>query len=253
MLAYLTCTGVKVLINSVALKLGVPVSCRFLFFRIYTPLRVCALWSVAVFVRCFRKHHTFLQSCHRQFTSRPSSSQGFFSYGLSCISGFYTFPGRPFWRKRSETSVECCYALSTCLAGQKGRMRFFLNIFRKKRIRPFWPTASLSKYCRFSCALKASPIYLWKTVSCNSEFLSHSLRCVTSIYFWTIVIIYNPAALWFAVPWAPFFNSFFSEAGRKTAGLLQVLFWFRGQAEPLVNSSSWLDIRVTCACPNTKN
>ena len=161
MQAYLRYTQVEVLINRVALKLGVPVSCRFLFFRIYTLLSVCAVWSVALFVRCFRKHHTLLQSGHRQFTSRPSSSQGFFSYGLSCISGFYTFPGRPFWRMRSETSVECWYALSTCLAGQKGRRRFFLNIFRKKRLRPFWPTASLSKYGHFSCALKASPGLPW--------------------------------------------------------------------------------------------
>ena len=129
-----------------------------------------------------------------------------FLHGLSCISGFYTFPGRPFWRMRSAPSVECWYALSTCLAGQKGRMRFFLNIFRIKRKRPFWPTASLSKYCRFSCALKASPIYLLKTVSCNSEFLSHSLRCLTSIYFWTIIIIYNPAGLWFAVPLSSIFK-----------------------------------------------
>ena len=29
--------------------------------------------------------------------------------------------------------------------GQKGRMRFFLNIFRKKRIRPFWPTKQPGK------------------------------------------------------------------------------------------------------------
>jgi len=26
------------------------------------------------------------------------------------------------------------------LLGQKGRMRFLLNIFRRKRIRPFWPS-----------------------------------------------------------------------------------------------------------------
>ena len=29
--------------------------------------------------------------------------------------------------------------------GQKGRMRFFLNIFREKRIRPFWPTKQPGK------------------------------------------------------------------------------------------------------------
>ena len=68
-------------------------------------------------------------------------------------------------------------------------------IFRKKRIRPFWPRASLSTFCRFSSAFKAIRIYLLKSVSCNSALLSNPLRCLPSIYLWKRVIIYNSAGL----------------------------------------------------------
>ena len=107
-------------------------------------------------------------------------------------------------------------------------MSFFLNIFRKKHIRPFWPTASLSKFCHFSCALKANRIYLLKSVSCNSALLSNPVHCLTSKYFWTIIIIYNSAGLWIAVPLSSFFQLALLGAGHKTAGLFQALLWFRG-------------------------
>ena len=117
-------------------------------------------------------------------------------------------------------------------------MRFFLNIFRKKCMRPFWPTASLSTLCRISCALKASPIYLLKIVSCNSALLSNPLPGLTSIYVWTIVIIYNPAGLWIAVPLSSIFQLAFLELATKPQEYFRPHSGFRGQAEPLVNSSS---------------
>ena len=85
-------------------------------------------------------------------------------------------------------------------------MRFFLNIFRKKRIRPFCPRESLWRFCLFSCALKAIRIDLLKSVSRNSALLSNPLRCLPSIYLWTRVIIYNSAGLWIAVPLSSIFQ-----------------------------------------------
>ena len=106
-------------------------------------------------------------------------------------------------------------------------MGFFLNIFRKKRISPFWPSASLSTFCLFSYALNAIPVYLLKSVSCNSAPLSSPLGSLTSIYFWTIAVIYNSAGLWITVPLSSFLQLAFLWAGRNTAGLLQALIWFR--------------------------
>ena len=99
---------------------------------------------------------------------------------------------------------------------------------QEKRIRLSWPTASLGNFFRFSCALKASPIYVLKTVSCNSALLSNPFHFLTSIYIWTTVIIYNPASVWTAVPLSSIFQLAFLGAGPKTAGLLQALFWFQG-------------------------
>ena len=137
------------------------------------------------------------------------------------------FPAWPFCPLGSHTSLEHWFAFPGCLVGQKWRMCFFLNIFRKKRIRPFWLRASLSTFCRFSCAFKAILIYLLKSVSCNSTLLSNPLRCPSSIYLWKRVIIYNSAGLWIAVPLNSIFQVAFLGAGCKSAGLLQDLFWFR--------------------------
>ena len=48
----------EVLVNRAALNFGVPVSCWFSDFPLYTPMSGRALCSLAVFFRCFRKHHT---------------------------------------------------------------------------------------------------------------------------------------------------------------------------------------------------
>ena len=152
----------------------------------------------------------------------------------------------------SETSLYHWFAFPGCLVGQKGRMRFFLNIFRKKRIRPFWPMASLSTFCWFSCAFKAIRIYLLKSVPCYSALLSNPLRFLPSIYLWKIVIIYNSAGLWIVVPLSSIFQVAFLGAGCKSAGLLQALFWFRGQAEPVVNSSSWWEIQWPAPVPTPR-
>ena len=85
---------------------------------------------------------------------------------------------------------------------------FFLNIFPEYIY--FWPTASLEKFCLFSCALKASPLYPLKSVSCNSALLSNPFCFLISIYFWTIVIIYSLASLWIAVPLSSIFQLRFS-------------------------------------------
>ena len=199
----------------------------FGFLNIYAPEWKCRMlwsWFLDVFGNTIHFSRVAIVNLHPTHQCNKVS----FSPWPVLHFWFLHFPGRPFWRMRSETSLQCWYALPACLVGQNGRMRFFLNIFRKKRIRPFWPTASLSKFCCFSCALKASPIYLLKTVSCNSALLSNPLRCFTWIYFWTIVIIYNPAGLWIAVPLSSIFQPVFLGAGHKTAGLLQDLFWFRG-------------------------
>ncbi len=103
-------------------------------------------------------------------------------------------------------------------------MRFFL---RKKRIRPFWPRASLSTFCLFSYALNAIPVYPLKSFSCNSAPLTSRLRSLPSIYFWTIAVIYNSAGLWITVPLSSFLQLAILWAGRKPAGLLQALIWFR--------------------------
>ena len=102
-------------------------------------------------------------------------------------------------------------------------MRFFLNIFRKKRIRPFWPSASLSTFCLFSYAFRAIPVYPLQSFSWNSAPLSSPLRRLTSIYFWRIAVIYNSAGLWITVPLSSFLQLAFLWAGHKTAGLLQAL------------------------------
>ena len=137
------------------------------------------------------------------------------------------FSAWPFCPLGSQTFLERWFAFLGSLVGQKGLMRFSLNIFRKKRIRPFWPRASLSTIFRFSCAFKAIRIYFLKSVSCNSALVSNTLRCLPSIYLWTRVIIYNSAGLWIAVPLSSIFQVAFLWAGCKRAGLLQDLFWFR--------------------------
>ena len=52
------------LITRAALSFGLLVSFWFLVFLIYTPMSGSAPFCLAVFFRCFRKHHTLLQSRH---------------------------------------------------------------------------------------------------------------------------------------------------------------------------------------------
>ena len=70
---YLSCTVVEVFVNTAVLNFGLAVSCWFLVFPSYRTMRRSALGSVALFFRCFRKHHTLLQSGCWQFTSHPSA------------------------------------------------------------------------------------------------------------------------------------------------------------------------------------
>ena len=52
-------------------------------------------------------------------------------------------------------------------------------------------------------------------------------------------------------PWAPCFNSLFWELAAKAHDCFRPSSGSRGQAELVLNSSSWWENRVTCACPNT--
>ena len=136
-LAYLRCIRVEVLVNRAALKFGVPMSCRFLCFRIYTPMSVCAVWSVSLFVRCFRKHHTLLQSGHWQFTSHPSAKQGFLFYmACSAFLVFTLFQEGIF--DGSEVRLLCSGDLHCPLVGlsKKGVYVFFW-IYSRKLHTPF--------------------------------------------------------------------------------------------------------------------
>ena len=121
-------------------------------------------------------------------------------------------------------------------------MRFLLNIFRRKRIRTFCPSASLSKSCPSSCALKAIQTYLLKSVSCYSASLSSPPRCLPSTDFWTIVVLYYSASLWNAVPLSSIYQFVICELYASPK------FWFRTYtasrwvAVTLVNSSSCREI-----------
>ena len=137
------------------------------------------------------------------------------------------------------------------LAWPKKAYAFFCEYIHVKCIRPFWPTTSLKKFCPFPCAFEVRPISLLKSRSQNSALLSSPFWSVTSRHFSTLGIFYNPAGLRIAVPLRSTFQLVSLGTCHKTAGLLQALFQFRGQGEPLVNSSSSLEIRVACACPNT--
>ena len=52
-------------------------------------------------------------------------------------------------------------------------------------------------------------------------------------------------------PWAPFFNLLFWELDAKVQDCFKPYSGSVGQAEPVVNSSSWWENRLTCACLNT--
>ena len=117
---------------------------------------------------------------------------------------------------------------------------FFPEYIQEKTHLPFLANCIIVDIVPLSCALKTNPIYLLKTVSCNSLLLSNPFRCPTSIYFWMIVFINNPAGLWIAVTLRSIFQLAFLAAGRKTAGLLQALFWFRGAGGPyLILHPDW--------------
>ena len=99
-----------------------------------------------------------------------------FIHGLSCISGFDTLFSMALLTDGKRDFFVALICLSRLLGWPKRAYAFFPNIFRKKRIRPIWPRASLSRFCRFSCALKAIRNSLLKSVYCNSALLSNPLR-----------------------------------------------------------------------------
>ena len=154
-----------------------------------------------------------------------------FLHVLSCISGFDTF---------------FSMALLT-----DGKRDFFVALICLSRLLGWPKRASLSRFCRFSCALKAIRIYLLNTVSCISVLLSNPLRCLPSIYLWTRVIIYNSAGLWIAVPLSSIFQLAYWKLAAKAQDCFRPYSGSGRQAEPVLNSSSWWENRVTCACPNT--
>ena len=131
-----------------------------------------------------------------------------FLHALSCISGFYTLWGCPFWLMQSDTSVLCWFAARNCLVGQKG-IRVFPEYIQEKRIRPLWPMTSLKKFCPCPCAFEARQNALLKSRSHNSALLSSSFSWLTSRHFSMLGIIFNPAGLWIAVPEPQFSICFF--------------------------------------------
>ena len=118
-----------------------------------------------------------------------------FLHGLCSISGFDTLFSMALLTDEKRDFFVALICLSLLVGWPKRAYAFFPEYIQEKTHTPFWPTASLSRFCRFSCALKAIQIYLRKSVSCNSDLLSNPLRCLPSIYLWTRVIIFNPAGL----------------------------------------------------------
>ena len=136
-LAYLWYTRVKVLVNRAALKFGVPLSCRFLCFRIYKSLRESAGCCVAQFGGCFRKHHTLFQSSCWPFTSCHQRNKASFS----------PWPVLHFWflhffRKSFLTDAKWdFYVVLICIARlfcwPKRMYAFFPEFIQEKMHTPF--------------------------------------------------------------------------------------------------------------------
>ena len=118
-----------------------------------------------------------------------------FLHGRSCISGLDTFFRMPLLPAGKRDFFGALICLSRLLGWPKRAYAFFPEYIQEKTHTPFLSKASLSTFCRFSCAFKAIRINLLKCVSCNSALLSKPLRCLPSIYLWTRVIIYNSAGL----------------------------------------------------------
>lgn len=206
-----------------AVNVGVPVSCRFLFFPRYTPMSASALCSVAHFLdvlintihfsRVAIGNLDFHYQPHRApFSPRP----------------VYTLWGWLFWLMRSDTFCSIDFQCPPVLLAKKGVCPF-LEYIQKKRIRPLWPTASQAMFSLFSCALMESPFYLFKSLSCHSPLLTSPFRWLTSRHFST-VDIFNSAVSWILVPLSSIFQLVFLGTGHKTAGFPQALFCFRGQS-----------------------
>ena len=109
----------------------------------------------------------------------------------------------------------------------KGAYAFFPEYIQEKTHTPFLAKCIIVDVLPLSYAFHAIPVYLLKSVSCNSAPLSSALGSLTSIYFWTIAVIYNSAGLWMTVPLSSFLQLSLLWAGRNTAGLLQAVVWFR--------------------------
>ena len=118
-----------------------------------------------------------------------------FLHGLSCISGFDTLFSMALVTDGERDFFVALICLSRLLGWPKRAYACFPEYIQENTHTPWWAGASLSTFCRFSCAVKVIRIYFLKSVSCNSALLSNPLRCLPSIYLWTRVIIYNSAGL----------------------------------------------------------
>ena len=212
-----------------------------------------AICSVALFFRCFRKHHTLLHSGCWQLASCPSALQSFlFSMACPAFLVFTLFQECLFdgWEVR-------LYVVRICIARlfgwPKRAYAFFPDYIQEKTNTSFLANCLIVEVLLLFLCFKASIIELLQSVSYNSDLLSNPLRWLTSIYFWTRVIIYNPAALWIAVPLSSIFQLAFWDLAAKQQDCFRPYTGSMGQAKPLVNSSSWLEISVTCACAKTRS
>ena len=131
-------------------------------------------------------------------------------------------------------------------------MGFFLNIFRKKRIRPFWRSAALSTFCRFSCALKANRIYLWNLFSAILHCFQILFVAFPQYIFgreWSFIIL---QICELQCPWAPYFNSLFWELAENPQDGFRLYSGSGGQAEPVVNFSSWWKLEWPVPVPTPR-
>ena len=244
------CIQDKVLVNRPALNVVVPVSCRVFVFPRYTPISGSAVCSVGLFLRLFWETQYTSPEYRWQFTSQNQRKKATFSPRPTVNFWFLLF-GRMTLRTDGKWYLFVVLICTTRLLGCPRRAyAFFLNIFRKKAYALFGQGYCWRSSAPFQVLSRRdqSPfeIPFWQFCLVSSPFL-----WLTSRHFSTLRIFYNPTWLWIAVPLSSIFQLVSFGTGHKTAGLLQALYRFRGQAEPLINSSSSLEIRVACACPNT--
>ena len=206
-----------------------------------------AVCSVALFFRFFRKHNTLLQSDPCQFTLPPSAKQGsLFSTPCPAFLVFTLYEDGPsdWW--------EVLIFITRLFGWQKRTYAFFLNIFRKNAYAFFakWIIGKVQLlFMCFNCESNL-PLEIPLLQFCFA-FKSFSMTFLKIFfddrYHWQPCRFENCSAP--EVDFSTFGGG--GGTGHKTAALLQALLWFRGQGEPLVRSSSLLEIRVACACGKT--